>query len=381
MIDYKKDIGRYLHIIPYEEYKPATITIAGYSNTSIDIMKVAEFLPVHHIFEEETDERLKLKSGSRKRIEYMGKEKIFVSICYKHIRRGVRLGVMSNMASLDVQLGGKNIHLKLSSNSITSVGTKTIENGRIVFGVVSDAIKDLQEDINFLSSIEKSKMRKYINEFIDLTYVRGKGLVRKSEFLEILKDIDLTGKRKKRKVFKIFSRYINDFDFDEQPELINKIIALTKAGNLFSGEILEYRDVTIYNSVFHITPIKTKKKFKMPLYLLAPFFVSQRLMTSYHNWKSEGINVCVESLEKKPGTNHSHKEYKHRFVIQQTGRIRQCSPSSRKEAYGNYLGIMGLLKKFFENPDISFEQYIYDRDKVKINKMEKFVNKSLKKRN
>ena len=364
-----------IDIIPFDKYKPATITIAGYLNTTIDIEKVTEFLPVHHLFDEETGERLKLKSGSRKTIEYMGTEKVFISICYKKIRRGMRTGAMNNMASLDIQYEGKNIHLKLSSGSITSVGTKKIESGRGVFKAVAASIYKLQRSINFLQTIDKDKMRKYINQFIDLTYDDETGLIRQSEFLEITDDM-IIGKKKAR-VFKIFSKYINDFDNDEQPELISKIYELTKVTKIFTGEMLEFRNVTIYNSVFHITPIKTKKGFRMPLYLLAPFFAEKGLMVSYHNWNSEGVNVCTDAVEEKPGTNHNHKEYKHRFVIQQTGKIRQCSPTNRDEAYGNYLGIMNLIKEFFKNPDISFEQYIYDRDKVKNKKIEKMVTKAL----
>ena len=116
----------------------------------------------------------------------------------------------------------------------------------------------------------------------------------------------------------------------------------------------------------------------MPLYLLAPFFARKGLMVSYHNWNSEGVNVCIDALEEKPGTNHTHKEYKHRFVFQQTGKIRQCSPSNREEAYGNYLGIMNLLKEFWKDPDISFEEYVYDREKTRSKKIEKMVGKALR---
>jgi hypothetical protein len=369
-----------IEIIAKEDYNPATITIAGYLNTTIDIEKVTQFLPVHHLFDDETDERLKLKSGSRKTIEYMGTEGVFISICYKKIRRGMRTGAMNNMASLDIQYGGKNIHLKLSSGSITSVGTKKLESGKAVFKVVAGAIQKLQKSFTFLQTVDKDKIKKYINQFNDLTYDEERGLIRQSEFLEILGDMNLS--KRKIKVFKIFSKYINDFDHDEHPDLIQKIIDLSEVSKIYSGEVLEFRNVTIYNSVFHITPIKNigKKGFRMPLYLLAPFFARKRLMVSYHNWNSEGVNVCIDALEEKPGTNHTHKEYKHRFVIQQTGKIRQCSPTNREEAYGNYLGIMNLLKEFFKNPDISFEEYVYDRDKIRDKKIEKMVDKEMKKK-
>ena len=370
-----------IDIIPLEKYKPSTITIAGYLNTTIDLINVSKFLPVHHMFDKQNGKRCRLQSGSRKRIEYVGIEGVIISLCYKNttknIRRGMRTGAMNNMSSMDIQFEGKNIHLKLSDSAITSVGTKKKESGRRVFEVVTKSIQKLQKTVNFLKTIDSDKMESYIDQFIDLTYDDEKGLIRQDEFLDIINDMNLSKKR--HYVFKIFSGYINDFDFDEHPEMICKIRELIKVEKIFSGNSLECRDVTIYNSVFHITPVKVKKDFRMPLYLLAPFLAKTGLTVSYHNWNSEGVNVCTDVLEEKPGTNHLHKEYKHRFVIQQTGKIRQCSPTGREEAYGNYLGIMNLLKEFFKQPHISFEEYVYDRDRVKTKnkKLEKLIKRAM----
>ena len=58
---------------------------------------------------------------------------------------------------------------------------------------------------------------------------------------------------------------------------------------------------------------------------------------------------------------YCNKEYKHRFSIHETTKIRQCSPTNKKEAYSNYLGVMMLLKEFFEHPEVDFNNYICEK--------------------
>lgn len=364
-------------ILKFEDYNPSTVTVAGYLNTTIDIVNVSEYLPVNHIFDAETGERVKLKSGSRQSISYYGVEGVFISICYKKMKRGMRTGAMNNMVSLDIQYGGKNVHLKLSKDSITSVGTKTIEIGKEVFNLAIDHIIQLQEMIDFLRSVDTEKMNKYIDWFIDNTYDDERGLIRESEFLEILDNSKL--KRKAKKVMRCFGKYINDFDYDEQPELIEKINNLLKLEKIYtkspSGKgDLECQDVTIYNSVYHITPIKIKRgkreaKFRMPLHELAPFLYRHGLMVEYHNWSSEGVTVCMNVMEEKKGSNHVNKEYKHRFVIHETSKIRQCSPTCKEEAYGNYLGLMRMIQQFLNCDHVPFEEFICTKDDKKLEKM------------
>lgn len=213
-----------VEILDYEDYNPSTVTVAGYLNTTIDIVNVSRYLPVNHIFDKDTGERVKLQSGSRQRISYFGIEGVFISICYKKVKRGMRTGAMNNMVSLDIQWGEKNIHLKLSSSSITSVGTKTIEDGQSVFDVVIDHIVQLQEMILFLKKValDEDKMDRYIDWFIDNTYDEEIGLVRESQFLQNLEESNVSDEMEK--VVRCFGKYINDFDYDEQRELIQKKI-------------------------------------------------------------------------------------------------------------------------------------------------------------
>jgi len=355
-----------VEILPYDKYNPSTVTVVGYFNTSIDVKKIVNFIPINHVFDE-NGERVKVKPGSRKSIEYFGIEEVIISACRGNIKRGMRTGAMNNMASVDIQYNEKNIHVKLSTTAITSVGTRGIEAGEKVFNVMINNINELNETIKYLRSIDKHKMEEYIDWFIDNTYDDDEGLIRESQFLKNLKHS--TTSIELKNVCRFFGKYINDFDSDEQPELVEKLRELLNIEKIYSDEILECRHVTIYNSVYHISPINNgDKDFSMPLHRLAPFLAAVGLTVEYHNWSSEGVNVCVDALEQKHGSNHTHKEYKHRFIIHETTKIRQCSPTCKEEAYRNYLGIMNLLNLFFKEQNISFEKYIYS-DNHKLSKM------------
>jgi hypothetical protein len=364
-----------VNILPRESYNPSTVTIVGYLNTTIDTTAIAKFLPISHIFDKKTDERVKLKSGSRLSIPYFGIDGIFISVCYKDIKRGMRTGAMNNMVSLDIQHEEKNIHLKMSATTITSVGTKTLESGENVFKMTIDYVTTLQEMLFFLKNVKKEKMDRYIDWFIDHTYEEKRGLIREAEFLEKIEEMKM--REEKRKVVTCFAKYINDFDYDQQPELIEKINEFLEIDKIFSPKDgLICRDVTIYNSVYHITPIKIRgKNFKMPLHRLAPFLASINFTVEYHNWTSEGVKVCIDIQEEKPETGTSHKEYMHRFVIHETGKIRQCSPTKKEEAYIHYVGMMKTLQLFFDSGDIEFEKYIYDRDRNDDRKLVKMIEK------
>ena len=125
-----------IQILNQEEYIPSTVTMVSSFDKTINPKDVAEYLPVVHLFHEKTGKRLKLDSGTRTSIKYYGIENIIISVCYTKTRRGRRTGAMNNMVSLDIQHGGKNIHVKLSSTTITSVGTSGYQFGVDVFNLM-----------------------------------------------------------------------------------------------------------------------------------------------------------------------------------------------------------------------------------------------------
>ena len=356
-----------VNVVPYEDFVPSTITLGACFNSDINIVNLANFLPVYHVYDEHKN-RIKLISGSRESIKYYGPEKAIVSVCFKKIRRGMRTGAMNNMVSLDIQLGGKNVHLKVSSSAITSVGTSSIEFGEEVFKTVINHIESIQTYFDYNNSLSEEVLNENIDLIINNCGTENE-LYTREEILENIKQFNYDNK-----VITTCLLYLEDHD--EKDKYIEKLNLLKDKIYIYKENIKCY-NFNIFNSVYHLTPLKIKN-FRMPLHKFAPFLSNLGIVVEYHNWTSEGVNVCFDIEEEKPNSLNTAKEYRHRFTIHETTKIRQCSPTSKEEAYKNYLGMMNLLKMFFSNPNIDFTEYICTSEK-KINNeklLKKIVNKN-----
>jgi hypothetical protein len=336
-----------IELLEKDEFIPSTITIKASFNNEIDTEVLSSFLPVKNIFDK-SGQRLKLISGSRESIKYFGVEEVIVSVCYKQKRRGMRTGAMNNMVSIDIQVGGKNIHLKVSSTSITSVGTSSIEYATKVCEIVLKHFRKLQANLNLIPHLEN---KDETIESIKTELSNYDKIPTKSKFIEQFYQKEYTYNND---FFKICLDYFEDQD--DISLFLEKIETLKTDMRLYKDDI-QCTDYNIFNSVYHIKPIKNKN-FRMPLHRLAPYLASLGVNVEYHNWTSEGVNICFDIEEEKEGENHVNKEYKHRFTIHETSKIRQCSPTSKEEAFKNYLGVINLIKKFFTKPEIDFNKYI-----------------------
>ena len=110
------------------------------------------------------------------------------------------------------------------------------------------------------------------------------------------------------------------------------------------------------NSVYHCT---LSNNFRIPLHKLAPYLSKLGLIVEFHNWSSEGCNICFPVEEFKDG--HVTKEYKHRFTIHERSTMRQCSPTYHDESYKFYTVIIDLINKFLKDnksDNIDYKQYI-----------------------
>ena len=352
-------------VVSYEEFIPSTITLGACFNSDINIVDLANFLPVYHVYNEKK-ERIKLISGSRESIKYYGPEKAVVSVCYKKIRRGMRTGAMNNMVSLDIQLGGKNVHLKISSSRVTSVGTSSIEFGKKVFETLITHIENTQKIFDYINKLDSDVVEKNIELLIE--NCGDQNLYSEKDILNKIKKYKYDPK-----VISACFLYLQDYD--EKEKYIEKLNLIKKKVYIYKENIV-CSNFNIFNSVYHLTPVQNKK-FRMPLHRLAPFLSNLGIVVEYHNWTSEGVNVCFDIEEEKPGNINNSKEYRHRFTMHETTKIRQCSPTCKKEAYKNYLGMMNLLKMFFANPNIDFEDYVITKEKKITN--DKILNNLLSK--
>jgi len=351
MSDFVPDIV----IMKKKDYVASTTVIKGVLNNKLDTNILSKFLIITHKFSKE-GKRIKLLSGTRKNIPYYGPDGAIIFLGYKDIRRGMRTGAMSNMISLDIQMGGKNIHIKMSSNSITTMGTTTVETGIKVINRVMEHLFVLHELLKFSNSLSKEEKEKNINWLLkELSEFKSDTIEK-----DILQELEIDNEMNKKFILFLLKYYDDHDDLESYENHINLLVndlILTEDG-------LKCENYNIFNSVYHIMPIKNPN-FKMPLHKLAPFLAEEGVAVTWHSAFSEGCNVCFDIEEEKEDKKHKEKNYKHRFTIHATSEIRQSSPTKKDEAYKYYLGLMTLLTKFFNKKDIDFKKYISESLKEK----------------
>ena len=335
-----------VNILKYDEFNPSTITMVSNFNKSINSNDIAEYLPVVHLFDKKTNERLKLISGSRNSIKYYGHEGIIISVCYKKTRRGMRTGAMNNMVSIDLQYKEKNIHIKLSSTTMTSVGTSGFEFGNEVFKLMTHHINMLNTNVKYIRTREKDYLDKNINWIFENCTDSSNNLIPMNlitEKMEKTEGLD-------EKIIKSCIVYIDDFERNQASKFKEKIINFCNKCHYFE-ENLKFVKPNIFNSVYHINIFKDTNK-RIPLHKLAPYLAEKNFIAEFHNWTSEGVNICFEIEEEKNGIHHINKDYKHRFTIHERGTIRQCSPTFKDESYRYYLGLIKQIERFFVENNI-----------------------------
>lgn len=344
-----------IQTLKFEEYIPSTVTMVSSFDRTINPKDIAEFLPVVHLFHEKTGKRLKLDSGTRTSIKYYGIEDIIISVCYKKIRRGMRTGAMNNMVSLDIQHGKKNIHVKLSSTTITSVGTSGYKLGVDVFNLMISHLNMLNQNIKYAKNMD-SEIRKKNIEWIFENCLDEKGnLVNVKNFLKKIKNESWLDKS----FVKSCVVYADDFEANEVDAFRQKIKDFIEKTSPYEGE-LKCLNPSIFNSVYHINIFKNVKDKRIPLHRLAPYLAEKNFVVEFHNWTSEGVNICFDIEEEKTGVHHKDKDYRHRFTIHERGTMRQCSPTFKEESYKYYFGIIKQIEQFYNDikDTEKYKQYI-----------------------
>ena len=333
-----------IQIIPKDKFKPSTITTVSSFNTNVNVNIIAEFLPVTHIFNSD-NKKIKLISGSRHSIEYYGTDYIIVSVCYKKNRRGMRTGAMNNMVSLDIQVDGKNIHSKLSEISITNVGTSNIKFAEKVFGLIILHINMLNNNIKYCKNLGEKIINKNKEWVLKNCTDDNNNLISLSNMLSKINKLNST--EYDIRFIKILSIYLDDFEKDESIKYLEKINKFLTFPNIFKG-FLTITKPSILNSVYHIL-LSKENKIRVPLHRLSFFLAKLNIRVEFHNWISEGVNICFPIMENKEGIHTLNKIYKHRFTIHEFGSIRQCSPTYTDESYLYYTNVVKLIQKFVES--------------------------------
>ena len=183
------------------------------------------------------------------------------------------------------------------------------------------------------------------------------------EFEHFISKIKLSGMDKK--FCKNCALYLDDFEKNDTDGYKAKIIEFVEKASYFEGK-LECQKPSIFNSVYHINIFNNNSKTRIPLHRLAPYLAEKSFIVEFHNWTSEGVNVCFDIEEVKEGVHHQEKEYKHRFTIHERGTMRQCSPTFKEESYRYYLGMIKQIEQFYKdyNDTDNYKEYIEYETKV-----------------
>ena len=331
-------------ILPEAEYNSSTMTMVAGLNRSVKTRILAEYLPVVHLFNNK-GERVKIDPGTRDGITFFGSNGIIITSCYKDIRRGIRLGAMSNMICSDLQILNRNVHIKISGGIITSVGTSDYENGKLAFNCVIDHLNMLNENLIYLRLFPETDFEIVMRWIAINCVVDGK--------LKRLSEISLPYHLDKRAILIAIS-YIDDFERHEVNEFITKINKIRKLENIIDGTLNKVNP-KIYNSVYHIKMCDQKER--ISLHKMAPYLRDKGVAVEFHNWTSEGVNICYPIENELLGS--VNKKYKHRFTIHEKSSMRQCSPAFKSESYKYYKHIMTLIKEFIDGGQVyDFKKYI-----------------------
>src|SRR5437868_5497725 len=127
--------------------KASTLTMTTPLNGVVDIDTLFRLLPITYP---------KTLSGgpiqipkSRGKIPFFGLEGIIISARYAKKSRGARVGggFMSNVISVDLQTGQKNIHLKVSGSKLQLTGALSEEMGDRAFSTMCWHVNSVQGHI------------------------------------------------------------------------------------------------------------------------------------------------------------------------------------------------------------------------------------------
>lgn len=322
-------ISTKLNIISQKDYISSTLTVTASLNTCVNLFLLVKFLPIFNIFDSE-DKRVKNEKGDK--IQFYDKDNSIVSICYKNTIRGVRKTAMNNMLSLDYQIDKKNVHVKISKNEICCVGAKTNEIARQIFLTLIEEMNELQDTIKYIreNKEEAEKIKNNLIKKISVNKERCK-----------IKSIPKGDKR----IIMCFLNYIEDYNTaDEYIKVISDIITTE---NIFEGK-LDTINLDASNSVYHSSLFeKSVKDAKLPLHKLATYFNDAGINSIFHNWCSDGVNICF--MVKDKDKNKQKKNYFHRFTIHEKGTIKQTSAClDRAECYKYYRKVTDVLKDFID---------------------------------
>jgi hypothetical protein len=266
------------------------------------------------------------KKGKKITIPYYGTEEVIVSIRYKKKSRGLReMSKQSdNFVSLDLQIGARNVHIKLSKTNALVMGVTSVEQAIEAVDCVLDMITMTDENLSYLRdslAVDYERCHKFVEKML----LTDENVLPVSDFLaQIRAEPDLD-----ERICLTMLAYAYEYSTAESFVAVMK--TLISCDKIDPGGI-DYSYYEISNSLFsyklrHCDDSGLERAggifMQKELALAVMRLGDENVIASHHNWASKYVNMVIVI----PGEKASGHQI-HRFNISEKGSVRQWSPSS-----------------------------------------------------
>lgn len=336
------------------ELQPSTITMCSLLTTQINADVLSKILPVKIIYNEDGEQIIKKPIGKKKpKIGFYDLEGVIITVRYGDISRGMRQGgkQLQNVIGIDLQIGNKNVNLKLSKKTLQLTGAKSQEMGELAFTYICDIVNGVQSRINTLNKMTQKNLDKclsvVINEYIDNTN-EDVTLLEKEEVYSIFFSKFSSDEEKDKFIEKTTKKYLQtvnylrDFLHEDINNFLRFVRCIRQRPNIIpSGEKVSFNNVNIVNLLVmsKIECEKTIPTLKLIAALSGEYSLKKRT--------NQGSRFEIFVQSKSKPTKH------HKLTIHSKGSIRQNSQTSIEEAYDVYFEVVTKIEKILR--DLGFD--------------------------
>lgn len=339
------------------EFNPNNMVVVVRWDEKINLTEAFNLLPVQPV-------EVEPQGGKKVEISYYGAEGVIVSIRHKKQSRGIRPPPEKpdNFVSIDLQIGGKNVHIKLSSDNALVMAVVSVEKAIEAVECLLNIIYTTDKNLEYFRSCRKDIIDEAYTYIKDLSVDETKCLSLPGIELFQNKLIEDNNPVDERLATLILSRGYDVTKLKDLDIIVQNMVDSSPIAN-DDVSISRYQICnSAYNYGLKITRDDLPIKGCFILKNLATAILdyqNENITASHHNWHEKYTNVVISTygvykgklLMNKKGKRNQHI---HRFNISEKAGIRQWSPSTKDEAYLVYLLLLSLLKDIIANQAMVF---------------------------
>lgn len=316
-----------------ENFKTSNIVLLGYLDQSIELGQLFEVLTIIPFDFTVGDKTFQIK---RETVPYFGFENIIIGVRYKNKNRGIvrKGGHLSPVIGVDLQCFQKNINLKISTDKIQLTGAKSEEMGVSAIHLLLSHLEMCHANLSHLISLTKQVKNK-TREWVLNTLIHDNSF-REENVEDLLINPPLDVDLRTAMFLGMFScEFESVVDYE------------TKLNLILSYETLPFKEVPklisyrICNGVYNYFLGK-----RISLVKTSTILHNLGYTVSYHNWSSgKKMHVLIPATTEttspfSPLSQDNETPNFHRFMISQSGAVRQTSPTCFNEAFQAYERLM-----------------------------------------